>query len=168
MASVIVTADQDGRVIVPAGTDFGYIRVEQSTTKFTDRGFALTNTVSALVFGKLNVLRSLGWLNGQEIEGKIVIKESLTPFNYKNPEKDLKTAGTTGIVCTKGGRNIYRRAVYTQNLTAENEFIKHDNYIPGDQDVRVEEPVLTELPDLSALLQSSPAVEVLPDFGDAL
>jgi hypothetical protein len=168
MASVIVTADQDGRVIVPAGTDFGYIRVQQCNVKFTDRGFAVTNTLSALVFGKSSVLRSFGWQDGQEIEGKIVIKESFTPFNTKDPDKDLKVAGKSNIVCTKNGRKIYRRAVYTQDLETQSEFIKHDNYIPSEYDVKMEDSVSLELPDLSTLLQSSVAVEALPDFGDAL
>ena len=61
MSKVIVTANLDGRVIVPTGESFGYARVEQTTDTFTDRGFAVKKTVSALVFGKLDVLKSLGW-----------------------------------------------------------------------------------------------------------
>lgn len=158
MSKVIVTANLDGRVIVPTGESFGYIRVEKTTDTFTDRGFAVKKTVSALVFGKLDVLNSFGWRDGQELDGTIVIRESLTPFNKKDPNKDLKVAGKSNIPCTKGGRNIYRRAVYTPNVSAVDEFIKHDNYIPSDAPVAVEEVMLTELPDLSAL--------ALPDFAD--
>lgn len=158
MSKVIVTANLDGRVIVPTGESFGYARVEQTTDTFTDRGFAVKKTVSALVFGKLDVLKSLGWHDGQELEGKIVIKESFTPFNKKNPEKDLKLAGKSNIPCTKGGRNIYRRAVYIPDVNAVDDLIKHDNYIPSDALIAVEDVMLTELPDLSTL--------VLPDFAD--
>lgn len=158
MSKVIVTANLDGRVIVPTGESFGYARVEHTTDSFTDRGFAVKKTVSALVFGKLDVLKSLGWYDGQELEGKIVIKESFTPFNKKNPEKDLKLAGKSNIPCTKGGRNIYRRAVYIPDVNAVDDLIKHDNYIPSDAPIAVEEVMLTELPDLSTL--------VLPDFAD--
>ena len=158
MSKVIVTANLDGRVIVPTGESFGYVRVEQTTDTFTDRGFAVKKTVSALVFGKLDVLKSLGWYDGQELEGKIVIKESFIPFNKKDPSKDLKVAGASNIPCTKGGRNIYRRAIYTPDASATDEFIKHDNYIPSDALIAVEDVMLTELPDLSTL--------VLPDFAD--
>lgn len=160
MSNVIVTADQAGRVIVPAGTDFGYIRVEQSTTKFTDRGFAVKSIVSALVFAKLDVLKSLGWQDNQEIEGKIIIKESLTPFNKKNPEKDYKTAGETGILCTKNGKPIYRRAVYTTDMSAVDTLIAHDNYIPRDFDVVEAEEISPEQLNMQLDFSS------LPDFGE--
>ena len=132
MSKVIVTA-KDGNVIVLTDDQFGYVRVEQTVTSFTERGFALEKKQSALVFGEVNVLRGLGWRDNQEISGKIVIKESHTPFNKKNPDKDLKTAGSSGIVCTKNGRNIYRRAVYTPDMSATDELIPHDNYIPSER-----------------------------------
>ena len=160
MSSVIVTADQNGRVIVPAGTDFGYIRVQQSTTKFTERGFAVMTTVSALIFAKLDVLRSFGWKDSQEIEGKIVIKESLTPFNTKDPDKDLKVAGKSNIPCTKNGRKIYRRAVYTTDMSAVDTLIAHDNYIPRDFDLIESEEVTPE----QVTMQLD--FTALPDFGE--
>jgi adenine specific DNA methylase Mod len=64
---------------------------------------------------------------GQELPGKIVIQESLEPFNQKNPRKDLKIAGSTGIVCTLNGQPIYRRTIYKQDSFAENKLIQHDN-----------------------------------------
>ena len=133
MSKVSVTANLDGRVVVPTGENFGYIRVEQTTDVFTDRGFAVKKTVSALIFGNHDVLSSFGWRDGQELEGKIVIKESLIPFNKKEPSKDFKVAGASNIPCTKGGKNIYRRAVYTTNISAVDELIAHDNYIPSER-----------------------------------
>jgi hypothetical protein len=44
----------------------------------------------------------MGFYAGQELPGTIVIEESLTPFNKKAPERDLKIAGETGIVCRVG------------------------------------------------------------------
>lgn len=157
MSKVTVTA-KDGNVVVLTDDAFGYIRVEQTITSFTERGFASAKTQSALIFGEVSVLRGLGWRDNQEVPGKIVIKESLTPFNKKNPEKDLKTAGTTGIACTKNGRNIYRRAVYTQDVTAQDELIAHDNYIPS------EKLLATQLVDVQEI--SNVDFSAVPTFGE--
>jgi len=51
----------------------------------------------------------------------------LTPFNKKNPERDLKIAGDTGIVCTVNGQPIYRRSTYSAASNAQDTLIKHDN-----------------------------------------
>jgi hypothetical protein len=64
---------------------------------------------------------------GQELPGKILIKESLEPFSSKNPERDLKVAGDTGIVCRLEGNPIYRRTYYSVSSNAEDTFIQHDN-----------------------------------------
>jgi hypothetical protein len=62
------------------------------------------------------------------LDGKIVVEESLEPFNKKNPERDLKVAGETGIVCTIGGLPIYRRTKFTFNANAtDTATIQHDN-----------------------------------------
>lgn len=159
MSKVIVTANLDGRVITPTSESFGYIRVEKSTDTFTDRGFAVKKTISALIFGKLDVLKSFGWQDGQELDGTIVIKESFIPFNKKDPNKDLKVAGKSNIPCTKNGRNIYRRAVYTPDVNAADELIKHDNYIPADapSSVSAEDLDLFSIPEVNLV--------DLPDFG---
>ena len=51
----------------------------------------------------------------------------MTPFNEKQPEKDLKIAGDTGIVCKFEGSPIYRKTQYTLASNAEDVLIKHDN-----------------------------------------
>jgi hypothetical protein len=51
----------------------------------------------------------------------------LTPFNNKTPERDLKVAGGTGIVCTVGGQPIYRRTKFSFDANAQDTFVKHDN-----------------------------------------
>ena len=56
-----------------------------------------------------------------------MIKESLTPFNTKKPESDLKIAGTTGVVCKVNGQPIYRKTIYTDIPTVKEELIAHDN-----------------------------------------
>ena len=54
-------------------------------------------------------------------------KESLEPFSSKNPDRDLKVAGETGIVCTQGGSPIYRKTVYDPTGSKAESFVQHDN-----------------------------------------
>jgi hypothetical protein len=51
----------------------------------------------------------------------------MAPFNAKNPERDLKIAGETGIICSVAGAPIYRKTVYSASANAEDVLIKHDN-----------------------------------------
>ena len=57
----------------------------------------------------------------------ILIKESLIPFNAKNPERDLKIAGDTGIVCRLEGLPIYRKTYYSTKANVDDIFVQHDN-----------------------------------------
>ena len=51
----------------------------------------------------------------------------MTPFNKKNPDRDLKVAGKTGIVCRLEGSPIYRRTRFTFNDQANDTWVQHDN-----------------------------------------
>ena len=92
-----------------------------------DSGFLRRKPVSAIVPGTMVELVESGFFAGQQLDGKIVIEESLEPFNTKTPERDLKIAGDTGIVCTVGGQPIYRRTKYTFDNSASDVLVKHDN-----------------------------------------
>ena len=72
-------------------------------------------------------LQANGYYAGQEIPGNIMIVESLEPFNKKNPERDYKIAGDTGIICKLEGSPIFRKTVYTLAANAEDVLVKHDN-----------------------------------------
>jgi hypothetical protein len=127
-SKVFVVADETGAVInVSRNADYGYFRVEQTKTMVDDNGFLRRKTISAIVPSLMEDLQASGLHAGQVLEGKIVIEESLEPFNKKNPERDLKVAGETGIVCTLGGMPIYRRTKYTLNTALADTVINHDN-----------------------------------------
>jgi hypothetical protein len=129
-SKVKVVADATTGAVInlsPNNENYGYIRVEQSRTVIDDNGFLRRKVVSTLVPGVLSELQEEGFYKGQELAGKIIIKESLTPFNEKQPEKDLKIAGDTGIVCKFEGSPIYRKTQYTLASNAEDVLIKHDN-----------------------------------------
>ena len=68
-----------------------------------------------------------GFYANQVLNGRVVVQEALLPFNQKNPERDLKIAGDTGILCTLGGLPIYRRTVFSFNEGIQDDLIKHDN-----------------------------------------
>jgi hypothetical protein len=129
-SKVKVVADAtSGAVIVQSekNPDYGYVRLEQPRTGIDDNGFLRTKKLSTLVHGTITELQEAGFYNGQELPGKIVISESLTPFNKKDPNRDLKIAGETGIPCTINGEAIYRKTVYSLASNCEDVLIKHDN-----------------------------------------
>lgn len=129
-SKVIVTADATTNSVVNISEnnpEWGYIRVEQVRTMIDDNGFLKRKSVSAIVPALLEDLQASGFFAGQQLDGKIVVEESLEPFNKKTPERDLKVAGETGIVCTLGGLPIYRRTKYTLDASTTDTLIKHDN-----------------------------------------
>lgn len=129
-SKVIVTADATTNSVVNVSEnnpEWGYIRVEQVRTMIDDNGFLKRKSVSAIVPGLLSDLQESGFFAGQQLDGKILVEESLEPFNKKTPERDLKIAGETGIVCTYGGLPIYRRTKFSFDGAGTDTLIKHDN-----------------------------------------
>ena len=107
--------------------EYGYVRLEQTKAVIDDNGFLKNRTISTLLQGETSALQGMGFFAGQELDGRICIQESLEPFNSKNPERDLKVGGATGIVCTKGGSAIYRKTVYDPTGSKAETFVQHDN-----------------------------------------
>ena len=151
-SKVKVTAEEStGSVVVVSknNPDWGHIRVEQTRISIDDNGFARKRNISALIHGTVEDLKSFKWVNGQEIPGKIIAKESLEPFNMNQPERDYKIAGKTGIVCCQDGQPIYRKTFYTLNSSSEDVLVSHNNV----EDIRAaystaEEEVSSEMTDL--------------------
>ena len=126
---VTVTADKHGNVITvsPNNPEYGWIRVEQTATQINDRGWLRNAKRSAFIKGKVEDLKASNYKEGTEINGKIVVIESLTPFNSENPDRDLKIAGDTGVICRIDDQPIYRQSFFTTNLNAYDELITHNN-----------------------------------------
>ena len=129
MNKVKVVADKNGNIvsISPNNTEYGYIRVEQQGVQINDQGWLRNTTRYALIKGKVEDLLSCNYQEGTEISGKIVVRESLTPFNPENAARDLKVAGNTGVVCRVDDQPIYRQTFFTTNLKASDELITHTN-----------------------------------------
>jgi hypothetical protein len=129
-SKVIVMADEaTGSVINVSenNPEYGYVKLQQIRNVIDDNGFLRRKPVNALLPGTVEDLKSLNLFAGQALTGKILIEESLEPFNKKTPERDLKIAGETGIVCTWNSLPIYRRTKFTFNSVAEDSYQKHDN-----------------------------------------
>jgi len=131
-SKVRVLGDSLGCVIIQSNKNpdqYGYVRVEQ-TRIFTSQknNWIESKTVTALIHGTIQDLKIAGFsYPGQEIEGRIIIEESLTPFDKKDPDRHLKKAGNTGILCLQDGKPIYRRTRFSYNSNAKDEFIEHTN-----------------------------------------
>jgi hypothetical protein len=128
-SKVKVVADATTGSVINLSTNpiYGYVKLEQKRSIVDDNGFLRMKPVSTLLHSTVTELEAAGFYNGQELPGQIVIQERLTPFNDKAPQKDLKVAGSTGIVCTLEGAPIYRRTLYRTDINAQDVTIKHDN-----------------------------------------
>jgi hypothetical protein len=129
MNKVTVTADQNGNIIGISqnNPEYGYLRIEQNVTQIDQKGWLKNVKRSTLIKGKVADLSASGLKAGSQLPGKIVVIESLTPFNQENPERDLKIAGDSGIICRIDDQPIYRQTFYTPDVNAVDELIMHNN-----------------------------------------
>lgn len=127
--SVKVAADKNGNVIGVSenNPEYGYIRIEQVATQINNEGWLRNVKRSALIKGKVEDLVECAYQEGEVLPGKIIVVESFKPFNSLNPDRDLKIAGSTGIICRVDDQPIYRQTFYTTNVNAVDELITHDN-----------------------------------------
>ena len=130
-----VSLDEQGNAIRVSknNPEFAHVRITQSRVLFSPNGWVNKKTLSTLVHGKLEDLQEMGFNSNAPLSGKIVVKEQTDPFNEKDPKRDLKMAGDTGIVCTKLNletgeeQPIYRRTFYDASGTIEDTYISHTN-----------------------------------------
>ena len=126
---VTVVADDNGNVIRQSkNPEIGYVRVTQDAVSYSATGWLQRKTRSALILGNIEDLKELKFKKGQKLDGKIVVRESTEPFNSEDPDRDLKIAGSTGIICaTKDGEPIYRTTFYDVTGMQEDTMIPHAN-----------------------------------------
>lgn len=126
---VQIIPDELGNVIRVSqnNADYGHLRLEQQRVIFGNTGWVNKKTVSTLLHGKVEDLRDMGLQNMTELPGKIIINESLEPFNTNDPDRDLKIAGKTGIICCQDGQPIYRKTMYVSDVNAEDTLVAHNN-----------------------------------------
>lgn len=127
MSNVIIVGDATGNVInISENPEFGYLRLKQETMKIGRGGWLRFENRSTLIHGTVADLQKADYRANQKLPGKIVVVESLVPFNEKNPDRDLKVAGKTGVVLRVNDQPIYRQSFYTTDENATDELIQHD------------------------------------------
>jgi len=128
-SKVNIIADDMGNVIRQSSTssDYGYVRLQQDRVTFGNNGWVKKSNISTLLHGKLEDLQSLGLESLNSFNGKIIIKEQLDPFTQNDPDRDLKYAGDTGIICCVDGQPIYRKTFFVADATAEDVLVAHNN-----------------------------------------
>lgn len=125
---VRVTADELGNVITQSlNPKIGYIRIEQQLHTIGLNNWVKNERRSALIFGNIEDLKVLNFKQDQLLDGKIVVDESLQPFNPETAEREMKMAGSTGVPCRVDDQPIYRRTRYTMNMDEQDTLIQHTN-----------------------------------------
>lgn len=127
MNKVQIIPDEKGNVIRQSeNPEYGYVRLEQKKSIYSG-SWLNVKKISALLHAKIEDFQAIGIKDQTELPGNIVIVESTTPFDSDNPDRDLKIAGKTGIVCCYYGEPIYRKTMYDSTGTLQDELIPHTN-----------------------------------------
>jgi len=125
---VRVTADELGNVITQSlNPEIGYIRIEQQLHTIGLNNWVKNERRSALIFGNIKDLAVLNFKKDQFWEqhvNDILLKQ---PFNPETAEREMKLAGSTGVVCRVDDQPIYRRTRYTMNMDEQDTLIQHTN-----------------------------------------
>ncbi len=126
---VTIVPDENGSVIRVSknNPEFGHVRLTQEKVAFGAQGWVNKKVRSTLIHGTVEDLQSIGIADQTELPGHIVIREQLEAFSNDNPDRDLKIAGDTEIVCCKMGEPIYRKTFYSLDLDEGDTLVAHTN-----------------------------------------
>lgn len=116
--------------------EYGTIRVDSETITFSEDGFMNKSRRTAFIRGEYKLLMSLGLKDGMTLPGKIIKKESYTPFFEGQTPKINPTSGE--IVLTNG-RETYLQFVYTEDKNASDVFINNESEVVMDATQVVDE-----------------------------
>src|SRR4051812_23650813 len=106
--SVTVIANKAGQVISvsPKNDQYGWVCVESVQPTFSE-GFMKLGRRVAFIAGTVSDLENFGFAEGQELPGKIVVKEGLVPLNSADDSIGVKypnaKAKEQGLACTLEG-----------------------------------------------------------------
>jgi len=127
MNSVKITSNSEGYVIhTSKNPNYGYVIVAQESLVIKD-SFMTKRRLTALIHGTITLLESRDFQEGEELPGKIVIKEQTIPFKGIELTNQIKIAGDTAVVCKLDDSVIFRRTVFTSDLDDKDVLVQHDN-----------------------------------------
>jgi len=126
---VVIVKDDMGNTIRISknNPEYAHVRLSQERSWLSAMGWFTKRNVTTLIHGKTDEIKASGIGRMKKLPGNIRIVEQLTPFNESNPDRDLKYAGDTGVVCCQDGQPIYRRTFYDATAQLEDELIAHTN-----------------------------------------
>ena len=126
---VQIVPDDLGNVVRQStkNSEFGFVRLVQPKVTYTSTGWLKNSNVSTLLHGKMEDFDTIGIKEMSELPGNIVIQEQTKPFSESDPDRDLKYAGDTGVICCTHGEPIYRKTVYDATGLMEDTLIPHTN-----------------------------------------
>jgi hypothetical protein len=133
---VTIVADDNGSVIRVSknNPEFGCIRIVQDRTAIGSGNWVKKQSRSTLIHGTVEDLQATGLAEAKTLPGHIIVRESFEPFSNDNPDRDLKIAGDTGVVCvgvnTETGEvdvPIYRKSFYSMDMNEHDTLIAHTN-----------------------------------------
>ena len=107
--------------------EYAHVRIVQEKTWIAPTGWVRKREMSTLLHGTVDDLKDVGISKMKYLPGQIVIKEQCEPFNEENPDRDLKMAGDTGVICCRHGEPIYRKCFYDATCTDTDELVNHTN-----------------------------------------
>jgi hypothetical protein len=129
---VTVTANANGQVITvsPKNPEFGWVAIESIQPTFSE-GFLKLGKRVAFIAGSVKELQEFNFIAGEELPGKIVIKETLEPLNAKDATMGIKypsaAAKKAGLACTVNDQPVYRKSYYTPDTNKLDIMIAHNN-----------------------------------------
>lgn len=106
----------------PNKPEFGTIRLDFRTHTLNG-GYSAQNNRSAFIHGRMEDLESFGLVEGQELVGKIIKKESFVPF-YEGQQAKINPS--TGETVLTDGRPTYIDFQYTEDPKAQDVWIDED------------------------------------------
>lgn len=124
----IIADDMGNKIRVSKNNpEYAHVRIVQEKTWIAPSGWVRKREMSTLLHGTVDDLKDIGISKMKYLPGQIVIKEQCEPFNEENPDRDLKMAGDTGVICCRHGEPIYRKCFYDATCTDTDELIHHTN-----------------------------------------
>lgn len=112
--ATVMAHPSTGAIITPRknNPEYGVIRVDQETVSM-ENGFLNKSNRTAWIGGKVSDLESLNLKEGSALPGKIVRRESHTPF-YEGQSPKINPS--TNEVIEKNGQPVYFQDTYTEDL----------------------------------------------------
>jgi len=133
--AVITANPKTGLVFTPNanlgkdGKQYGFIRVESNNVSFG--GFGRVSKRSALITFEADAWKSVAHLYpaGAKVQGKVVNTDSL---EHKDGYREMQVADrATGELraVTSGGRQVYRKTEFTEDLSAVDTKLVYDRVV---------------------------------------